>query len=225
MRQVPNYGPVAVLLYAFALFVVLAVFITALGMWFKWDRPLLAGVVLGGGAGVAVAVWLVIGYNRFLWKVEKMSKGRLELTGDNHTGRPPAEPKVQEVVRPFPVWQPSHSARPQAAAPLAPSPELAREREPIFKAPSGRNVTWKELEEFAARVPIRGTSFTGYWREAYELAGYEDPHGHWQDVVDLWHIFGCCDERKERHTVKWKARTHEEAMRALGTANANRPTP
>jgi len=219
MRQIPNYGPIAVLLYAFALFVALVVFITALGMWFKWDRPLLAGVVFGGGAGVVVAVWLVIGYNRFLWKVEKISKGRLELTGDQWTGQPPAAPEVQIVERPFPVYAPR---RPEAQ-PLPPSPVSSSR--PTFKAPSGNLVTWDELEEFAKRVPIRGTSFTSYWREAYELAGYEDPHGHWQDVVDLWHIFGCCNERKERHTVKWEARTHEEAMQALGTAWHNRPTP
>ena len=97
--------------------------------------------------------------------------------------------------------------------------------EPTFKAPSGQLVTWSELEDFARRAPVRGTTFTGYWREAYELAGYGEPLAHWQDVVDLWHIFGCCTERKERHTVRWLAQTHEEAVQRLGTARADRPTP
>jgi hypothetical protein len=219
MRRIPDRGPGAVLGYTFALAFAFCFFVVVLGIYLEWERPLGLGLVIGGGVGVVVAVWLVWGYNRFLWKVEEVSGGRLELTGDEWTGQPPIEREVKEVVRPVPVYGPWQHRQAQPPQPPVKSDE------PTFKAPSGNLVTWEEMEDFASRAPVRGTTFTGYWREVYELAGYDDPHIHWQDVIDLWHIFGCCSERKERHKVKWLAQTHEAAMQALGTARANRPTP
>ena len=205
MRRFADRGPGEVAVYAATLAVAFLVFSAALGVYLGWDAPLLLGLVIGSAAGVLATILLVWDYNRLLWKIEEWSKGAIELTGDDISGKPPAQPR--SVPRPFPVTQGRQHANRTAPA-----------QEPLMRAPSGRDVTMHDLLEFAKLAPRVKPTYQGYWKQHWE-------HEYWGDIMDIWAIFECVEPRQERHTSRWLAETYEEAARLLATAYSDRPTP
>jgi len=84
-------------------------------------------------------------------------------------------------------------------------------------APSGREVSVNDLTTFIRLAPkITPAS------EVWKARGWQHPH--WQDVVDVWAMFGVMAEREERIKTRILVEDFTEAMMQLSTW-LNAPTP
>lgn len=153
MRRFADRGPLEVAGYAFTLAIAFLVFSAALGAYLGWDAPLLLGLVIGSAAGVLTAALLIWDYNKLLWKIEEWSQGKVELTGDNVTGKPPVQSPEQQAAR----------------------------KKPGIYAPSGRYILLIDLLRFAKLAPQVETTFRGYWSQQWEHHHWQDVMDIWHE--------------------------------------------
>jgi len=123
--------------------------------------------------------------------------------------------KVVEVPRPVPT--PSNG-KTQVVPELPPDPKRVwRNDDKMLHAPSNRLVRVSDLVTFIKNAPRLGPAFS-VWKRRKRADGTEWDLDTWQDVIDVWALYGIVSKRENGKKTRILVSDFTEAMGMLSSA-------